>query len=520
MQFIQQISNPDLQNSERKNLYYGQANTANLQKALEVENEVFWNKKGERKALKLFHSAAERVPAYKDFLKKNKINHEKIKIIDDFKRVPITNKENYVKSYSVVDRCWDGELSTSTLISTSSGTSGEPTFWPRGYQQELEAGIIHKLIYKHLFKVGKYKTLLVICFPMGVYVSGIATVLPSWLAAAQQKNLTIVTVGNNKSDALRVISNLQKDFEQVILIGHPFFIKDIIETGRSNGIDWSAKELRIMFCSGSFNEVWRRYIMNEAGLKKEDYAHIISTYGSSEMLLIGHETPVSIFSRVLMEEYSEIRLMLQDSQTVPNLFQYNPLIRYIENENNELIFTSNSGLPLIRFNLHDRGEVISFGQMSNHIAKIVPKWQQELKSLKEKYPLWQLPFVTLYGRSDYTVKFYAANIYPENIQAALNQKNFISKLTGKFTLNKDYNRNMDEYLEINIELTPSIVSTARLEISLKNEITKKLKEVNHEYNDAAQHHLGKDLSPRIRLWPYQDEKYFKPGSKPKYIWKK
>jgi len=42
-------------------------------------SEDEWQSRGEKRALALFHTAAEHVPAYKDFLKKNKIKPDKIK---------------------------------------------------------------------------------------------------------------------------------------------------------------------------------------------------------------------------------------------------------------------------------------------------------------------------------------------------------------------------------------------------------------------------------------------------------
>ena len=56
----------------------------------------YWTKRAEEVSLDLFHDASRRVPAYKDFLKKNKINPSKIKNFDDFKLVPPTSKENYL----------------------------------------------------------------------------------------------------------------------------------------------------------------------------------------------------------------------------------------------------------------------------------------------------------------------------------------------------------------------------------------------------------------------------------------
>ena len=63
----------------------------------------------ESKALKLFHDAANRIPAYGDFLRKQKLNPAAIKTVADFKRVPIMDKANYITQYDLAEMCWDGD---------------------------------------------------------------------------------------------------------------------------------------------------------------------------------------------------------------------------------------------------------------------------------------------------------------------------------------------------------------------------------------------------------------------------
>ena len=50
-------------------------NPIKLDRLLKTKPESYWLTRGERRVLNLFHLMARRVPAYKDFLKKNKINH-------------------------------------------------------------------------------------------------------------------------------------------------------------------------------------------------------------------------------------------------------------------------------------------------------------------------------------------------------------------------------------------------------------------------------------------------------------
>ncbi len=485
-----------------------------FEKLLRYKDEGFWQREGAKRALMLFHLAAKRVPAYKDFLKKQQVNPWDIKTTKDFELIPQTDKENYINEYPLAKRCWDGRITDSRLIAISSGTSGEPKFWPRSEYQEFEAAVIHELLYRYSFEVDKYKTLLVICFPMGVYVSGIATVLPSYLVSTKISNLTIASTGNNKTEVLRLVKNLQEEFEQLILVGHPFFIKDVIETGRQESINWASRRLRLMFCSEGFNEIWRNYLLKEAGMPSNDL-NAVNTYGSTELLLMAQETSLTILVRSILEKNADLKKHLGDFKLVPNLFQYNPFFRYVESVDKELLFTSASGLPLIRFNLHDAGEVISFKDVVNHLAKVYPKWKSRLP---KNTVLWQLPFVSLRGRSDYTTIFYHANIYPEHIHIALNHRPFLRKITGKFAMRTDYLKNMDEFLEINIELRPGVKPNKKLGHLIQNQIFRRLRQINMEFLDTSNKFPEKTV-PHIVLCQYQDEKYFRPGLKPKYILK-
>ena len=49
-----------------------------FEKLLRTKGEEFWVRAGEKRAFRLFHEAAGRVPAYKEFLRKHKVNYDKI----------------------------------------------------------------------------------------------------------------------------------------------------------------------------------------------------------------------------------------------------------------------------------------------------------------------------------------------------------------------------------------------------------------------------------------------------------
>src|SRR5262245_13632595 len=112
------------------------------------------NARGFKRALALFKEAAKRVPAYADFLKKHGVDADKIKTAADFLQVPLTDKLSFFGSYSLDDLSWDGKLDA-RLISTSSGSTGVPFFWPRGNEQDVVANLIFSNIYEHVFGAKK-----------------------------------------------------------------------------------------------------------------------------------------------------------------------------------------------------------------------------------------------------------------------------------------------------------------------------------------------------------------------------
>ncbi len=469
---------------------------------LNRKKESYWKNSGQKNALNLFKQAAAKVPAYRDFLKKNRFDPSKVKTINDFAQLPETNKDNYIANYPLSMKCWKADLNASKWMASSSGTTGNPNYWPRQEAQEFEAAMVHEILLRRYFEIQNNTTLAIVGFPMGVYVSGMATSLPLFLLSHKYR-LTILTAGNNKLEVLKAVKNLNKNFQQILLVGHPFFIKDILETGTAEGINWSKNKIGMMFCSEGFTEDWRSYILKTAGMNNEARAY--STYGSSEMLLMAYETPQSIRIRKFLEKNRSLSEAILGSSQVPNLFQYNPALRYIEQSNQELIFTVNAGLPLIRFNLHDRGKILPYESIHNLIDKA--SWGDSD---------WKLPFLALEGRSDYTIIFYAANIYPQHIHAALSHKDLLKKITGKFSMRKGYRKNMDEYLEINIELRQKISMSQKFAKQLQKIIFKKLKLINSEFLDASGR-FGTKTLPLVKLWRYQHEKYFKLGLKPKYI---
>ncbi len=398
-----------------------------------------------------------------------------------------------------------GVLNGARVMGMGSGTTGEPVLWPRDEFPDFEAAVTHELLYRSIFEIDRYKTLAVIGFPMGLYVSGVATALPSWLVSQKGYDLTIAAVGNDKALLLKLLGSVRAEFEQILIIGHPFFVKDVIETGRDAGWQWSRTRLRLMFCSEGFSEAWRSHVLANANGRSSACRGAVSTYGSSELLLMAYETPLTIRLRRLLARSAQARLRLLGEDSVPSLFQYNPLLRYVEEQDGQLLFTAAGGTPLVRFNLHDRGRVIA----NADARRLLPPGD-------DGWAPWNLPLLAMSGRGDDTLVFYAVNLYADHVRVALDDPRLLRLLTGKFSMCTRLTAKMDEVLEVHIELAPGVRREEVAVDDLARGIVDSLLRLNMEYRDASTR-LGKDMRPRVRLWPYQHETYFKAGLKPRFI---
>jgi len=263
-----------------------------------------------------------------------------------------------------------------------------------------------------------------------------------------------------------------------------------------------------MFCSEGFSEKWREYVASLLNLESKNA--LLSTYGSSEFLLTAYENPLTVAIRTAAQQDESWCEEFFGGPAVPSLFQFNPLSRFIESIDGELVVTAAAGVPLIRFNQHDMGVVIPHQEVERmlHTKGI----------LKEEFKkAWRWPFVTLFGRSDRTLVLYAANIYPEHIQLTLSDARYLKLFTGKFFMEKKQLPDLEQELVIHIELCPGVRGLKGLEKQVQHHVVEELKRINIEYRDASTMLGGRKMTPRILLHPTGDPVYFTPGLKPRFM---
>lgn len=484
---------------------------------LKTKKEDYWLKVRELGILRLFHSAAKRVPAYRDFLRKNKIDADKVKTLGDFKMVPPINKDNYLKLYPYEKLFWDGDIKKPMTIHSTSGSTGEPTYFQREFSSDLRREAIIENFFRYNKSTVRGPTLLIITFGMGVWSAGMGIYTAAYLASnLRNLPISIVSPGVNKLEALKILKKIASHFKQVIIAGYPPFVKDIIDDALYEKVNVKSLNPRFIFTGEAFTEEFRDYLSEKAGIKNI-FLDTMNTYGTSEFGATAIETPLSILAQRLAHKNKSIfRELFGEITKTPTLAQYVPYFINFECVDGELLFTGDNTVPLIRYSSEDHGGILTFKQLEKALRDNGVNAQKEFKKAGIFNHIYKLPFVFVYERKNLAATFYGILIYPEFIKKALFDKKLSQFLTSKFTMITKYDRKQNQYLEINLELKRGIKFKKYYEKLARKRIVETLIEKSSEYRELS-NNLKERAYPKLLFWQYEYPLYFTPGPKQKWV---
>ena len=386
-----------------------------------------------------FQSAWRTVPAYRDFVRLHMTGDPADTL--HLGGIPATDKTNYVKVFSLSQRCERGQLPRHGLvIDESSGTGGAPTNWVRGARERaanarsLRRGLTWRLGSEPLFVIN--------AFALGPWATGINLTLSlsSW---CQIKSLgpDLAKIGNT----LRAFGPAH----HFVIMGYPPFLKQLVD---HLDLDWRQYNVSMIFGGEGMPESMRAYLLDR-GIKR-----VYGSYGASDLELnIGAETDLTIgLRRMLAERPSLAARLLQHRGSVPMIFQFNPADFFAESTNDgELEFTvcrPGYAAPKVRYNIHDLGHVMRFPELRRHLSDE----GIDLGTL-DTAPL-DLPLLFLYGRSDASVAFYGCKIPPADVQEALFRLPELARQVDAFRLHTFDDSQGDKRLIVLLEVAPDALA--------------------------------------------------------------
>jgi phenylacetate-CoA ligase len=461
-------------------------------------------------ALELFRGVARDVPAYARFLAEAGLAPAGLLGPDELVRVPVTTKENYHRRHPLAALCRGGDLSGCDMLAVSSGSTGEPAIWPRFVSDELGTAFRFEQVLRDAFAVHERRTLGVVCFALGRWVGGMYTSACLRHVAAKGYPLTLVTPGNQKAEILRVLRALGESFDQIVLCGYPPFLKDLIDGGREDGFDWRAKPVKLLMAGEVFSEEWRSVVCERLGASEPELA-TASLYGTADGGVLANETPLSIRIRRALSAAPALARDLFGEARLPTLCQYDPLHRYFEVDDGQLLFSGDGGIPLMRYKILDRGGVHDFEALTARLAAAGTDVAGMLHA--RATPVRQLPFVHVFGRSSLALSFYGANVYPENVAVGVEQTALLAAVSGKFVMQLVLDADQNPTLEVVVELLPGKSGSPELASDLGRSIQSALERLNSEFLAYVP---AERRRPSVRLLPHAEPSYFPLGVKHRY----
>jgi phenylacetate-CoA ligase len=452
--------------------------------------------------LDLFHRTAEHVPAYRAFLRDHGVDPSGVKTLEDFARLPLVTKENYVAKYPLSDRCRTGDIADNDMIAFSSGSTGEPTLWPRTAADEEAVASRFEHVFRGSFRAHERRTLAVVAFPLGTWVGGMYTASCTRILAKRGLQITTVTPGNDRGEILRVVRALSPMFDQTVLLGYPPFLKDVIDAGRAAHVPWEKFAIRTVLAGEVFSEEWRSLVGERTGAR--DILHdSASLYGTADAGVLGTETPLSISIRRFA---ATTNANVMGSTRLPTLVQYDPNERHFEVHESTLVVSADGGAPLVRYHIADDGGLLPYHDMLSRVRAL--GFEPHMDEAEE------LPFVWVYGRSHFAISFYGANVFPEMISIGLEQPEVHAWVTGKFVMEARETSDKNRRLAIAVELAPGVAETGAMHEAIANAIVVHLRRVSSEFS----HYVPADAQrPDVSLFPSGDPTWFPVGVKHRYV---
>lgn len=477
--------------------------------------ENFWYKIGRRRALSTYKLAFEKVPAYSDFLKINSLNNKKI----DFRNLPISNKVNYLQKYPFHERLIEGRegLQNIHAFSKSSGSSGKPTYWPRFGVSDKTTISILAFVYDYLFQIFEKPTLIINNLALGTWTAGeLAGDASRKVSSLKNCKASVISPGANSEETAEAIKDLSPFYEQIISIAYPPFAKHLLNDLEDINVNLNNINLKFMLGGEGFSEHYRDYLYSR--LNTNHLNTVIGIYASSDAGFIGSESPLSIFIKRKANKNPKLAEDLFGTRNINQmtLIQYNPIGRYFEAIDKELVITVYQAAPLVRYNTHDLGGLIKFQTVLSICSKHNFFPLKNLSSEGFKY-VWKLPFLYALGRSDDTISIGGANIYPENIMSGLKKFNEVSSFKLSSSLDENNNTKFDIYIELDKKHQLNDSDLIRFKEKLHSIILDALLKLNEDFRDAYRLDPS-SLDPEIKIFKFGEGPFRIKDIKHKYTY--
>lgn len=450
---------------------------------------------GVKTALSTFQSAVRDVDAYPVFLSDQGFDPNTVRTAEDFARIPPMTKANYIAAYNLSQLMVGSSATAACIWSSSSGSSGSSSYWPRAELSVEQSVLLHDRILRQL-GADSTKTLVVVCFAMGNWIGGTYTLRAIELLRDKGFPVSAVAPGVHVDAVRESISKLGALYEQVIVAGYPPFVRDVLDGA---GPAVLSLDLKFLLAGESIAEEWRDGILSLVG-KCQRPEDICLVYGTADAGMMGHETPTTIAVRRLALADSRLdHALFGGAAASSTLVEYDSSMRYVEtDEDGFLLFTVDNTIPLVRYRINDIGRVLTASEIESELDGLGIDLEITTTTAASG-------FIVLERRADVATSFYAVNIYPEPVRTALADRAFADITTGKFFFTEHLGDDLRACLSLHVELRAGIESAMRADAacadSIRRRVVEALRSASTEFCELHTM-LGRSAEPFIEFHPF------------------
>lgn len=407
-----------------------------------------------QRAVEQFRRTAATVPFYERLLAKHGIRPAQVTDIETFRAVvPIITKRDVFALHPLADLLVDRSLdSVETLISSSGLTA-----------QSFSLGMINRKgtrsmirstdrLLDIMFQTSQKKTFVINTCAMGVTIP---TSLPG------------INLSVRSDKALALLRALRPYYQQFLVTSDVYFLKKLLEDGRSAGMRWSRWPVQFAMGGEWFPESYRQYLaaLLEVNLdRRHPPIRVLGSMGAAELgFNLCFETHDTVRLRQLAASDERLRQALFGAvDTVPMIGHYDPRRWFIElTPTQELgagggafVFTSvdlDAAMPLVRYQTGDCGSILPY----SHVTRILRSFKYDAYVPGLPYPL-----LAVAGRTDQSATVAGKTIRMELLRALLySNRTLASVTTGQFHATARRGR-----LHVHIQLQAAIEAGRRATI--------------------------------------------------------
>lgn len=398
---------------------------------LKSQNSVSLAKISENDAVKTFKKVGQS-KSFKTYLKDANVDLATISSIKDFKeKVPIVNKE--IVFHDNENLYLKENLRDCKNVLLSSGSTGKFSFGLASEKDLNRSRQVLELFLDYYFHILDKKTLIINCLQ--------AVKIPNIDAC-------VIEIGPRIDSFVYVLKTLVDKFEQVIIIGDNYFVKNALEEAIAKEIDVKNNIVHLVMGGVYLSENMRNYFafLLNIDIDNPSKGLILSSMGISEFglnLFFESQETINLRRLLLKDKVLRSKIIKNDYPGfLPMFFNYLPQSFFIEDVNKNIVITdlsSSLNFPLIRYDTQDVGTLIDYLELK----KVLLNYESS-----HYLPVFKSPLALIYGKDEF-VEYKEKRIYPQQILDGI-YSNFdlAAKTTGYFRLSKKHS---DVHLEIQLK---------------------------------------------------------------------